>query len=293
MIKAVTQADQTPTSLKPELEWSPWVSFDGGDFCLIPRGAGLYRVRVAGQAVLAYVGQTGRDLRQRLIDLRRNTLAAVMPFNDPHTAAPSLWAWRDAEGYKFECSAAAFAGDTRIRLALECSLLWQHRLEHGVSTLCNYGRFHGGYAKSGNRGSGRRGGRVPTGKVNPAGGPCTVVLRPHGSAQDTDWMGLSWSPWADLRAWRDVDGTGLYRIAERGRGLLYIGESAALAARLRSHARSDWRAGVPMVSVASVAGVPAKYRLHELECDLIAGHFDELGTVPAMQFLDGRVRDGT
>jgi hypothetical protein len=28
-----------------------------------------------------------------------------MPWNDPHTATPSLWAWQDAEGFEYECSA--------------------------------------------------------------------------------------------------------------------------------------------------------------------------------------------
>jgi hypothetical protein len=78
------------------LNWSNWVPFDGGDFKGLHAGAGLYRIRVADRPVLAYVGQTGHDLHQRLGDLRRNVLAEAMPFNDPHTAAPSLWAWRDA-----------------------------------------------------------------------------------------------------------------------------------------------------------------------------------------------------
>jgi hypothetical protein len=78
------------------LTWSDWIPFDGGGFKGLHNGAGLYRIRISGQPALAYIGQTGRDLRQRLGDLRRNTLAATMPFNDPHTAAPSLWAWRDA-----------------------------------------------------------------------------------------------------------------------------------------------------------------------------------------------------
>lgn len=76
--------------------WTEWVPFDGGDFKLLPTAAGIYRVRIRDQDRLAYIGQTGRNLRERLSDLRRNTLVKEMPFNDPHTAAPSLWAWRDA-----------------------------------------------------------------------------------------------------------------------------------------------------------------------------------------------------
>lgn len=75
------------------LQWSPWVSFDAASFSAIQAGPGVYRVRVVGHHALAYIGQTGRDLRSRLRDLRRNTVSELMPFNaPPHTAAPSLWA---------------------------------------------------------------------------------------------------------------------------------------------------------------------------------------------------------
>jgi hypothetical protein len=61
--------------------WTEWVPFVGGDFKLLPTAAGIYRVRIRDQNRLAYIGQTGRNLRERLSDLRRNTLAKGMPFN--------------------------------------------------------------------------------------------------------------------------------------------------------------------------------------------------------------------
>ena len=106
------------------LQWSPWVSFEAASFSALPSDPGVYRVRAVGHQALAYIGQTGRDLRARLLDLRRNTLSELMPFNDPHTAAPSLWAWRDAEGHQFECSAAPVDLGTRNRLGLEAWLLF-------------------------------------------------------------------------------------------------------------------------------------------------------------------------
>lgn len=67
------------------LAWTDWIPFDAptGEFQAVPTGPGLYRVRVQGQPVFAYIGQTGRSLRERLGDLRRNTHAREMPFNDP------------------------------------------------------------------------------------------------------------------------------------------------------------------------------------------------------------------
>lgn len=100
----------------------------------------MYRIRAINGNELFYLGETGRNLRERLGDLRRNTMAELMPYNDPHTAAPSLWAWRHAAGLEFECSAApvTFTDNQeearKYREGLEFYLLWQYRLEFGSST---------------------------------------------------------------------------------------------------------------------------------------------------------------
>src|SRR4051812_24404085 len=88
-------------------DWTGFVPFGTGRAAAraLPAGAGVYRVRVAGRDELAYVGQTGRGLRERIVALMRQTLSAEMPFNDPHTAAPKLWSYRDADGCGYEASA--------------------------------------------------------------------------------------------------------------------------------------------------------------------------------------------
>jgi hypothetical protein len=68
-------------------------------------------------------------------------MSELMPFNDPHTAAPNLWAWRQEEHWAYECSAATFLKSRLERKAMECFLLWKYRLEKGESTLSNHGRF--------------------------------------------------------------------------------------------------------------------------------------------------------
>jgi hypothetical protein len=205
-----------------------------------------------------------------------------MPFNDPHTAAPSLWAWRNAEKYQFECSAAPVDLDTRTRLGLEAWLLWQHRLEHG-STLCNFGRFHPHYVKSRDRKTQRRGGRLGPGAVNPAGGPTSTPLRIQGQPVSADWMGLPWGPWVPLHEAAGA-GPGLYRIAAGdSAGLLYIGESDEVGKRLKAHRGRDWGPS-PLVSVWSAPTETRKHQLHELENDLIGAHVHVAGAPPAFQF---------
>ena len=59
----------------------------------------------------------------------------LMPWNDPHTAAPSLRAWQDVEGFAYECSAAPSGASTNGRRGMESFLLYRYRQERGESTL--------------------------------------------------------------------------------------------------------------------------------------------------------------
>jgi hypothetical protein len=131
-------------------DWTAFVPF-GSDRALmrtLPTDPGLYRVRVAGRDQLAYVGQTGLNLRTRVAALVRGTLAAEMHFNDPHTAAPKLWSFRDADGMAYEVSVTPCDLPKNDRMGLECLLVWQYRREAGGSPLCNFGRLHPRYTTS-------------------------------------------------------------------------------------------------------------------------------------------------
>lgn len=248
----------------------------------------MYRIRPAGGDVLAYIGQTGRSLRERLSSLCRHALSPVMPFNDPHTAAPSLWAIRHSEGVDFECSAASAGTPKRLREGLECYLLWKYRQERGESTLCNHGRFHALYYKSGPRSSNRRGGLLAGGMSNPAGGASLPALPFTGSPPDRDWMGLGWSPLKTL----DSVGVssaprlpGLYKLlSQAGDELLYVGQSMDLKARLMAHRRVDWGVPPTAFSYAALDGSVLPYQLKELENDLIAGFYRRTRDVPSFQF---------
>jgi len=256
------------------MRWTDWVPFHGGDFKLLPPSAGIYRVRVLGQNQLACIGQTGRNLRERLSDLRRNTLAKDMPFNDPHTAASSLWAWQDAEEYEYECSAFTSDADAQHRQALECWLLWQHRLETGGSTLCNHGYFHTHYVKSRDRKTGSRGRRLEA-----PGNP--IHSTPGLKHSDDGSMGLDWSDWQQLDELAMPNSPRVCRIAE-GTRVIYIGESSGLRSRLNAHARTDW--GRPLASFCVLTPNTPKQHLHEIENDLIAGHYHSHHRPTAMQF---------
>ena len=269
-----------------ELNWTPWAALDPAPG-RTPEVPGLYRIRPGRRVPLAYIGQTGRSLRMRLRELG-SALGPMMPFIDPHPAAPSLWAWRDAEGMGLEWSAHPTLSSSRTRRALECYLLWQYRLERGESTLCNHGRFHRRYLKSGSRRSGIRGCRMARSEPdNPAGGRSLPPLRPGGKAAGPGWMDLNWSdPWhlSAEPAGGVPPNPGLYRILDLDRGtLLYVGHSSRLGERVRVHRRRDWgclRAGF---SFAEQPGL-LSHQLRELGNDLIGGFYSLTRSAPRFQF---------
>jgi hypothetical protein len=96
---------------------------------------GVYRLRGDGDgpARLAYIRQTDRSLRERLLSLVADANAEDCPFNDSHTGAPHLWLLRhhDEARFAFCCAPcratckpcvarrACCCGGTGLRLAVQ------------------------------------------------------------------------------------------------------------------------------------------------------------------------------
>ncbi|WAI01365.1 GIY-YIG nuclease family protein [Methanogenium organophilum] len=277
------------------LKWSRWAPLQNynKELSNLSNTSGLYRIRPIQKDFLMYIGQTGRSLRERMGQLRIYTRSeSEMPFNDPHTAAPSLWAWRDAEGWEFECSVASVEfneltkrDSKQMREGFESYLLWRYRLEKGESTLCNFGRFHPQYFKSSSRSSGRRGDRLSEDEINISGGPSLPPLNLKGSPCNADWMDLDWKGPIPLTKGCGGDcgnSPGLYKIMF-GDEVVYIGQSSSLKSRLNSHVNKNWE-GDPEVAVCMTDVEIREYQLHEWENDLIAGFFSEYNRPPKYQF---------
>ncbi|MCG3885100.1 GIY-YIG nuclease family protein [Photobacterium leiognathi] len=273
-----------------DLTWSEWVKLDGdnNDYKLIPNTSGVYRVRAIGREPLIYIGQTGRNLRERLKALRSGVTALDMPFNDPHTTAPNLWVWQKEANFQYECSAASIELSTPNRQALEDMLLWLHRVESKRSTLCNYGRFHSRWSKSLNRKKGVRGKLLIGNNENPNGGYSSPTLTLHGNAIDLDWMGLAWSALKPLE-FDFIDNIshtgGVYRIVDMEKEeIIYIGESYNIRKRLATHCKSIWSVSKPYFSYAIPMGMDAVHRRHEIEVDLLGAYYHQYGYPPIHQY---------
>ena len=273
------------------LDWTPWLPFDADrkDFRQFDRVAGVYRIRVRGTDTFAYIGQTGRSLRERLQVLTAKTLQKAMPYNDPHTAAPALWSYKEAEGLEYDCSGAVTPLPVNERKALECRLIWRNRLAACDSTLANFGRCHPRFVKPTNYrgGKGRPGRWLPDGEINPSHGPATSALRLLGEAGDPDWMGLAWLAQQPLKTdhVRTVpERPGVYAILDTvSDELLYVGESKNLRDRLTSHAGRSWGDRTTEFYFCALPGLIAKCQRLEIENDLIGAFFEATGRSPVFQ----------
>ena len=235
--------------------WSPWVPLadirDNRE--VLPQGPGIYRIRARGHDTLMYIGQSGRLRGRLLYDLYRPLYADTAPWNDPHTVAPALWAYRVEDDYTYEVSVTVAPGDKWERHGLEDCLLWQHRLCAGRSTKCNYGRFHPRYIRPSNKKSGRAMTRIGLEADANTYDSSAKPLVLQGQPRHARWMDLEWSDPQPLT--RPGVSTlprvpGVYKICRPDSKapevsasqntpppLLYIGQASDLRKRARSHAR--------------------------------------------------------
>ena len=88
---------------------------------------------------ITYIGQTGTgtmNLRSRLAMLK-GIYGDTMPYNDPHTAGPALWAMRRKSGKEYEVSVIPIEGPTPWRKGMEALAIGLYRQEHGRSPTFN------------------------------------------------------------------------------------------------------------------------------------------------------------
>jgi hypothetical protein len=277
------------------LSWSPWVPLmtTEEEFKIL-KEPGVYRIKPVNENYLIYIGQTGRNVRSRLNELRR-TLRNTdgMPWNDPHTAAPSLWVWHQTNGFEYDCSAACWYASVNEREGLESYLLYKYRQEYGESTLCNFGRFHKRYIKSTgkprkNMATARKGYRLEAGaEDNPAGGSSSSPLKPRGKPGDEDWMGLTWNDRQLLNVnntSRILKGDGLYFLIDPASDfVVYIGQGDCKK-RLRSHAKKQWNGNKLQFAYCLLDPGCPEHHFKELENDLIGNFFEQYWKPPEYQF---------
>ena len=280
--------DDVLSSNWAELKWTEWEPLK--DRKMIPNLPGIYRVRAKEVKHLFYIGQTGVSLRRRLAALSTNTYAIEMPFDDPHTAAQNLWIYLNEYGYEYECSVAPTNTNKTERMGCEDYLLWRHRIATGVSTQCNYGRFHKGYKKSSLRNSGKRGLRLTDGIENPAGGVSIVPLLLLNNPMDLDWMGLDWYSVLEngIAPAKLSHQPCVYKMVDKNMNdVVYIGQTKNCHERLNNHSvlkriKNDLEQYAVYVAYFDSKILP--FQLHEIESDLIGAYYHLKRKAPKYQY---------
>jgi hypothetical protein len=224
-----------------------------------------------------------------------------MPYRDPHTAAPGLWALRHQTGCEFEVSVLVVEGTTQWRKTLEAVAITSYRLEWGGSPTLNFGRMPAGYRMSSANNTrlvaaGRRFRGGPSVEQSTSHLPSLAPLTSATGASSSDaWGGYRWQPWVPLRsAPVPAASVGLYRVRDPHlAGLVYVGQgrirtrlAAHLAKALRpEHPQARWFAAPELECSWTTNSRWLDRQRLELENDLIAAHFQEHGVPPSAQFL--------
>jgi len=278
------------------LVWSKWKLLSEPKAISAPSKRGLYMARDASSETILYVGETGAKsgLGGRISQLR-TCLRDEMPYADPHTAAPALWAYLADGGGSIEISFAIYEGDKQTRMSHEAVLISQLRDSVGESPLASFGRMPNGWIKStGNNRSLTNSGKRHRGERDPSQVRIPSIKSSLDISKSTThekWGNLGWSSWNEQPPTEAFNG--IYRIRESNRtSLTYIGEGV-VSNRLRSHLKKGidqfhrqfefFSQSIEFSWVATPELTSTQRK--ELENDLIASHFLFTGLCPPAQFL--------
>lgn len=115
-----------------------------------------------------------------------------MPYRDPHTAAPALWALRHRDGCDFEVAAIQVPGTAPQRKALEATAVTFYRMDSGRSPAASFGRMPARYKiSSGNNARLAAAGRRHRGGPDPAA-PAGAVSAPVNGLPGADPASADW-----------------------------------------------------------------------------------------------------
>jgi hypothetical protein len=120
--------------------WSRWVSLDNvSENVLVPRHAGIYRLRRRRQSGLLYLGESD-DLRRRLVRLVRGTRLAARGQRRQigHWAAPCVERHMRGGGVVEVSWLLESVADKTERRGLECEYIAAHRFALGRNPTCQF-----------------------------------------------------------------------------------------------------------------------------------------------------------
>lgn len=232
-------ASDTVPIVHPRINWSEWTPlFPTRKLDVIPQEPGIYLVSHEALNGIQYVGHSRTDLRDRIRRMGYEIDSEKMPYRDPHTAAPCLWAIADNYDGNFRVCWASIdrigTGETQSSLTstrtigelatvnelvgFKAAYIATYRYFTRQSPTANFGHMIPGYEQSGDSNSGNRGGRLEEEDVQPGGREATISTWEEWDDVTSDsWMGFGWKTY-DLRDFEDPypEAQGVFRIWQKG-----------------------------------------------------------------------------
>lgn len=261
-----------------EFSWSEWTPLlPTEDLDCIPEEPGVVRVSHTKVSGIHYVGHAEKDLRRRVRRLGYEMRKDEMPYRDPHTAAPCLWAMKNEVGGRFFVSWTGEVPKSKVR-GVKDAYITLYRIINSQSPTANFGRMYSGYSKSSGSDVGTQGKKGEAPERKQPVKPPILSLENRAGVTDNNWLGINWSSPTKFRSKR-LGGLsysypsqpGIFRIWKKDESQLEaVGTTHDLSARIPSLVSRD---GSNRLISFKEWGFENESERREIESILVGAHY--------------------
>lgn len=225
-------------SLLEEQNWSEWHSILPPDEQQIDyEGPAILRICHSKLSGIHYVGHTENSIKKRVRSLGYELDNEQMPYTNPFSAAPCLWAIQQQLGDEFFISYYEI-DENQPAQVLEDAYLALYRMTTGQAPTANFGRMFPLYSKSSSSAREIRGERIEDPPVTGPTGSRTLQITEIDNVVSDNWLGFDWQGPEEYypERLRPLSPSfpskgGIFRVWERGKGSL---EAVGTARNLNS-----------------------------------------------------------
>ena len=213
--------------LLKEENWSEWYPVLPPDEQEIEyEGPGILRICHSNLSGIHYVGHSESSIQSRVRSLGYELDNKKMPYTNPFSAAPCLWAIQQELGDEFFVSYYAVEDHQPVEV-LEDAYLTLYRMTTAQSPTANFGRMFPLYSKSSSSAREIRGEKLEQPPATSPVGTEGLQIKEIDDVLSDDWLGFEWHGPVDYYP-NSLQGlspsfpsySGIFRVWEKGRSSL-------------------------------------------------------------------------